>query len=66
MYAFGGGVTTLTATGVPVNFRDDTAGTFFFHTISFSSQQVACIVLTNDDEACYALRCRLKSLCLQG
>lgn len=61
-----GGVTTLNDTGVPVNFRDSTADAFFFHTISFPSQQVACVVLTNDDEACCTLRCRLKSLCLQG
>lgn len=70
-YAYGWGVTKLSATGAPVSFHDGTAGTFFCHTILFPSQKVAFVVLTNQggeaaEQACIDLRRRLKKLYLQG
>ena len=70
-YAYGWGVSRVAATGAPVSFHDGSAGTFYCHTILYPQEQVAFVVLANSGEdsaqqACYALRRRLRQLYVAG
>jgi len=69
-YAYGWGVSQVAATGAPVSQHDGSAGTFFCHTIIYPSERVAFVVITNAggeaaEQACYALRRRLRKLFLR-
>ena len=60
----------LAATGAPVSTHNGSAGTFFCHTIIYPSERVAFVVITNAggeaaEQACYALRRRLRQLFLR-
>lgn len=66
-YAYGWQVSKIAATGAPVSLHDGSAGTFFCHTIIYPSEQVAFVVITNAggeaaEQACYALRRRLRKM----
>ena len=69
-YAYGWAVSQVAATGAPVSAHDGSAGTFYCHTIIYPSERVAFVVITNAggaaaEQACYALRRRLRKLFLR-